>query len=362
MTKHLLLLFHFIRLLAMLCKPNGSKALIAENLLLCKQLITVSRKYKRSPNLSLWDGLILALLSSLIRPDRLIKSAIIIKPSTLLKFHQALIKQKYRLLFSSPTYQKPGPKGPSKALIQLIVEMKQRNPRFGCLRIAMQIKNNFNIDINRDIVRRVLAKYYKFRPDPKGPSWLSFIGHMKDSLWSIDLFRCESILSKTHWVMVVMDHFSRRIIGFAVHAGHLDGMAICYMFNQIKTCQTSPRYLSSDNDPLFLYQRWQVNLRILDIKEIKTIPYVPLSHPYIERLIKSIRQELLDQILFWNTLDLQRKLHHYQQYFNNHRSHQSLNALTPNQIAQNNQPTIISLNKIRWQTFCQGLFQLPLAA
>ena len=94
MSKHLLLFLHLIRLLALLCKPNGTKALIAENLLLRKQLITVSRKYKRSPNLSFWNRFIFALLSSLIRPARLIKSAIIIKPATFIKFHQAFVKQK----------------------------------------------------------------------------------------------------------------------------------------------------------------------------------------------------------------------------------------------------------------------------
>ena len=46
------------------------------------------------------------------------------------------------------------------------------------------------------------------------PSWLTFLGQMKDSLWSLDLFRCESILLQTHWVLVVMDQFTRRIIGF----------------------------------------------------------------------------------------------------------------------------------------------------
>jgi len=152
--------------------------------------------------------------------------------------------------------------------------------------------------------------------------------------------------------MVGMDQFSRRIIGFAVQIGHLDGVAICCMFNQIKTNQTLPCHLSSDNDPLFLYHRWQANLRILNIQEIKTIPHVPLSHPYVERLIRSIRQELLDQVLFWNTLDLQRKLNHYHHYFNNYRSHQSLQARTPNQVTQNNKPTAISINKIRWQPFC----------
>jgi putative transposase len=53
------------------------------------------------------------------------------------------------------------------------------------------------------------------------PSWLSFIGHVKDSLWSVDLFRCESILLRSLWVMVVMDVFTRRVIGFGVERADL---------------------------------------------------------------------------------------------------------------------------------------------
>ena len=61
-----------------------------------------------------------------------------------------------------------------------------------------------------------------YKPDPNnhnGPSCLSLIGNMKDSLWSIDLFRCESITLNSHWVLVVMDQWSRRIIGFGVQVG-----------------------------------------------------------------------------------------------------------------------------------------------
>ncbi len=66
-----------------------------------------------------------------------------------------------------------------------------------------------------------------------GPSWLTLIGHMKDSLWSVDLFRCEFINFKSHWVMVIMDQFSRRTIGFSVHIGDCDGNAYCRRFNEI---------------------------------------------------------------------------------------------------------------------------------
>jgi transposase InsO family protein len=55
---------------------------------------------------------------------------------------------------------------------------------------------------------------------------------MKDGLWSADLFRCESLTLRTHWVLVVMDQFTRRILGFGIHRGIVDGPALCRMFQQ----------------------------------------------------------------------------------------------------------------------------------
>ena len=69
-----------------------------------------------------------------------------------------------------------------------------------------------------------------------------------------------------------------------------------------------PNFLSSDNDPLYRFHQWQANLRILDVTEIKSVPYVPLSHPFVERLIGTVRREYLDHILFWTAADLENKL------------------------------------------------------
>ncbi len=184
----------------------------------------------------------------------------------------------------------------------------------------------FNIQVDKDVVRRVLATHYKPEPGSGGPSWLTFLGYSKDSLWSVDLFRCESIILRSHWVMVVMDQYSRRIIGFAVHAGTVDGPTLCSMFNRTINGMAPPRYLSSDNDPLFTFHRWQANLRILDVMEVKSVPYVPLSHPFIERLIGTLRREFLDHVPFWGTVDLERKLEHFKQYYNTNRTHRALDG------------------------------------
>lgn len=192
---------------------------------------------------------------------------------------------------------------------------------------------------------------------------LSFLGQSKDSLWSVDLFRCESIRLKSHWVLVIMDQFTRRIIGFGVKAGEVDGASLCRMFNQAISTKGSPTYLSSDNyDPLFRYRQWQANLRILDVEEIKTIPHTPTSHPFIERLIGTVRREYLDRLFFWNTQDLERKLASYRQYYNENRVHQSLSGSTPQHVSDNSQGQYSQLDHYSWNSHCNGLFQTPIAA
>jgi transposase InsO family protein len=153
------------------------------------------------------------------------------------------------LFYSSSPKRKPGPKGPAPELIQAICELKQRNPRFGCPKIAQTLAKAFGMHLDKDVVRRILAAHYRPERWDSGPSWLTFLAHAKDSLWSMDLFRTESILLKTHWVLVIMDQFTRRIVGFGVQAIAVDGPALSRMFNQAISSQSLPAQLMADLGP-----------------------------------------------------------------------------------------------------------------
>ena len=358
-----LTLLHLAVTAAKLCRPGGVRAVIAENLLLKQQLIVLRRPRQRAPNLTTVDRLLCGFGSLFLGPGRLRKVAIGVRPSTLLAFHRALVHRKYRRLFSSRHRPRtPGPKGPSAALIRAIVELKSRNPRFGCPRMARIISRTFGVDIDKNVVARVLAKHYRPAPGGSGPSWLSCIGHATDSPWSADLFRCESIVLQSYWVLVVMDQCTRRLVGFGVHHGSVDAPGLCRMFNAATHGQGAPRHLSTDHDPLFEAHRWQANLRLLEIDEIKTVPHVPLSHPFVERLIGTIRREFLDQVFFWNARDLQRKLADFQAYYNAARSHASLEGHTPFAVVSGYPVARADLNNIRWVSHCRDLVQLPAAA
>src|SRR5271169_5060422 len=276
-----LLLGHLLVTLARLASPGGLRSVVAESLAVKHQLLIMKRSQRRAPDLTSWDRLMLGFCTLLVSPKRLRKMAVITKPSTLLRLHHALVKCKYHLLYSSQRPRRPGPRGPSGELIVAVVEMKRRNPRMGCRKIAEQISNAFGLAINKDVVRRILILHYRPGPGGNGPSWLSVIGQARDSLWSVDLFRSESMLLRSYWVMVMMDIFTRRIIGFGVAAANLDGPAVCRMFNRAIAKQAPPRHLSSDHDPLFRFHRWLANLRVLEVDEIKAIPCTPRSHAFV---------------------------------------------------------------------------------
>ena len=114
MKNMLLLLAHLFTTIAKLLGPGGARAVVADNLLMKQQLLIINRSRQRSPNLLAHERFLLGFWSLFLTPHRILRAAIIIRPSTLLKFHESLVKRKYRLLFSSIAVVSPVLKGHPK--------------------------------------------------------------------------------------------------------------------------------------------------------------------------------------------------------------------------------------------------------
>jgi len=357
--------FHFFVFLIRLFLPGGLKNAAAENLALRSQLLLVKRKQKRVTRLS-WPtrlalGLSAFLLDSKRRIDRI---AILVSPDTIKKFHRFLVKRKYRKLFSNKS-KKSGPKGKRQEIINLVLEIKTKKPSYGCSKIALLVTNTTGESISEDTVRRILRRHNR-SPDkarPSGPSWLTAFANAKDSLWSIDLFRIESCLLNTHWVLAVIDVHTRRIVGFGIHAGdNVAGVDLCFMFNQILSNHNVPKRISRDNDPLYKYLQWVANIDIVGIEELHGPPYTPTANPFVERLIGTTRREFLDQIIFWNEHDLKIKLDGFVDYYNNYRVHEGIKGSTPKQMDKNHVRKTSKPEHLKWKKCCNGLYEVPFAA
>ena len=111
----LLLLAHLLTTIAKLLGPGVARAVVADSLLMKQQLLVINRSRRRAPNLSALDRCLFGFCSLFLDPHRIQRAAVIIRPSTLLQFHNLLKQRKYRQLYSSGKKRKPGPEGPSKA-------------------------------------------------------------------------------------------------------------------------------------------------------------------------------------------------------------------------------------------------------
>src|ERR1700674_1373766 len=130
-----ILFVHLIVSVVRLAGPGGLRSVVAESVLVKLQLRILNRGRKRAPNLRAADRIVAALCTLFMRPVRVLRSAIVLKPSTLLHLHSVLRRRKYRMLFSPERGRRPGPKGPKKEVIDAVVAMKRRNPGRGCPRI-----------------------------------------------------------------------------------------------------------------------------------------------------------------------------------------------------------------------------------
>ncbi len=119
------LFLHLVVTVIRLLGPGGTRSVVAESLLEKHQLLILSRSRARAPVLRPDDRITVGLCAILMRPARLLRSAIILKPSTILRFHRELVQRKYRLLFAPKTRAKPGPRGRSPELTSAILEMKR---------------------------------------------------------------------------------------------------------------------------------------------------------------------------------------------------------------------------------------------
>src|SRR5512133_1568065 len=102
MREFLILFVHLIVTVARLTRPGGVRCVVAESVLARHQLLVVNRGRKRAPKLRATDRIIAGLCTLFMRRARVLRNAIVLKPSTLLHFHSVLRKRKYRM-FNSPT-------------------------------------------------------------------------------------------------------------------------------------------------------------------------------------------------------------------------------------------------------------------
>ena len=291
-------------------------ALEAEILVLRHQLNVLQRKSPKRATLSSIDRLLLVGLYRLA-PGTL-DALKIIRPATLLRWHRAGFRAYWRWK-SRPRGGRPGTPADIRRLIR---EMSIANPLWGAPRIHGEL-----LKLGIDVGQTTVAKYMARRRRPPSPGWKTFLRNHADGIASMDLFVVPTISFRLLYALLILQHDRRELLWTGV-TEHPTAEWIARQLTEAYGWRRSPHYIVRDHDGVYGHAVLS-RLRAMGIRDRPITARSPWQNGYAERLIGSIRRDCLDHVVVFGERHLYHLLTAYQKYYNEARTHLSLEKDAP---------------------------------
>jgi len=300
---------------ALVGRFRSRASLEAEILVLRHQLNILRRKSRKRPTLGSIDRLVFARLYGLA--PGVLSALAIVRPETVIRWHRAGFCSYWRWRSRSCGGR---PKAPPDTR-HLIRDISVANPLWGAPRIHGEL-----LKLGIDVGQTTVAKYMVRGRHPPSQGWKTFLRNHADGIASMDLFVVPTISFQLLYGLLILQHGRREILwlGATTHpsAEWVSRQLEAYGWEQ------GPRYLVRDRDSIYgdVFIR---RLRAMGIRDRPTTPRSPWQNGYCERLIGSIRKECLDHVVVFGERHLRYLLRSYAKYYNQTRTHLSLNKDSP---------------------------------
>jgi transposase InsO family protein len=258
----------------------------------------------------------------------------LMKPETVKRWHT----RAFRLLWRWRS--RPGRPPLCTEMQQRIRRISRENPLWGPDRIRDTLLLLGYDAPCAETIRKYMVKTRKPRPDTT--NWVAFLRNHLDVSWAIDFFTVTTLGFRVLYVFLVFDHARREVRRFAV-TPHPTMEWVIQQLREAMPFGEQPRYLLRGNDGIFGFGV-RAFLVSCGIQEVRTAYQSPWQNPYIERMIGTLRRELLDHVIVLNQSHLERLLREYlDQYYHTARPHQGLSGETPAQESMTGAGELISV-------------------
>ncbi len=293
-------------------RARRTSQVIAENPLLCQQLIVLNRSGKR-PRLTRADRALFVLLASRLHTWK--EALLIVKPQTILRWHRQGFRLFWKTKSRATSYE---PKIPLET-ITLIKEMAANNHLWGAERIQGEL-----LKLNIKVARRTIQRYMRLTHPhrPRGQTWATFLRNHAKEIWACDFLQVHDLFFQQLFAFFITELGSRRIVHVGVTRSPTDAWA-AQQLREATPFGHVPKYLVRDNDAKY-GPYFDAIAAGSGIEVLRTPIQAPRANATCERLLGSVRRECLDHILIVSEAHLRRILTEYVTYFNRSRPHQGI--------------------------------------
>ncbi len=291
-------------------------------LLVLRHELEILRRQVARPKLAMADRALLAAAGSHL--PHASHGVLLVTPRTLLRWHQALVRRKWR-----QPVGRVGRPPLSHEIRELVLRLARENPRWGHRRICGELAK-LGFTVSPTSIRRLLAAA-GLAPAPRrgGPSWRGFLKSQATGIIACDFFTVETILLRRFYVLFFIAHASRRV-WFAGCTAHPTREWVTQQARNLGLdfSEGGVRFLIRDRDSKYSRPFDEV-FRSDGIRIVKTPVRSPKANAIAERFVRTVRFECLDWLLIFNHGHLERVLRIFVDHYNAQRPHRALDLRPP---------------------------------
>jgi transposase len=301
----------------------------AEILMLRHQLAVARRERPRAHSRLTWpDRAWLSLLAGTLPADRLASMRLIVTPGTILRWHRDIVRRRWAWQSRRGRSGRPPVR---RNVRSVVLRLARENESWGYWRIHGELAG-LGIKVAPSTVWQIL-KSAGIDPAPRrdGPGWAEFLRSQAQAILALDFFTADLLNGSKVYVLAIIEHGTRRvrILGATEHP--VQAWVVQQARNllmELEDAGTRVKFVLHDRDASFT-AAFDAVFQAAGVRIVRSAVQAPRVNSIMERWVGSCRRELLDRALIWNQRHLMAVLREYEDFYNSHRPHRTLNQAAP---------------------------------